>query len=836
MSFRHAWEKKLLSAVLSAALLLGAASPALAAKPSIEPNAALATASEIDREKVDKLTADPLQGGATSLPDPSARIVSQPSEAEKRETPNQASPAFAETTTISEPTGSVPLARVGSDGTASKQTFHPSDLSNWIVYDHYYNPSFAWSKNGAPAWDSDAGGGYHPFFYWKENNTTANDNFYNVSTPEGKARMQSEVLGASPCVAHFSQHIYTDESASGSAIRFVGYGETAKTDWAIAPETSRELKSLAFDIDASSVDPHSLEGFGILVNAGIDRATDTLRGYAVNFKVTGGKPGAASGVLQVIDLAGGVSASKLHDGLPGFERLAGVGPVAAMTAFDFQQSPVGKLRVDLDIEPTKLTIKLSYYAGIAQLSAPNTFTVNLKDTGLGGYGPIVNYNGERHCCARMSSVTFACTVMAVNYSVLFDGNGANANPKPERLDGIVPGKSLSDMGMQLPTPPARLGYRFAGWNTAPDGSGQRFDASLPITKITTVYATWTDLVTVSYVSDGWGVLVGNKTVSIKPGQHPGTIPTPSALLGYQFSHWYFAGDPAKTPYTTADLERSIVNTDAEFHAVFVEVGRQHEVQYAAGANGSLQGMASYKGIRAGSRLAKSAPAPSPVPNPGFVFTEWQGARGSRIDVSSANVSDETVRITARFERDENGDGIADILQNRYTLSFTSGAGGKLQGQLTYVLIGGRKGDNKGLTINNVIGGRLVLPKAVPDAGYSFAGWSPEINFLKMQIRGDARITANFRPNLSVPTDDAPFTLRFTSNNIVLKDYKALKGARVSDVTYGYNALPTPTAPSGYKFIGWTCPDGKIRTTAQVLLLYSDSDMTFVATFAKAKPR
>lgn len=853
MSFRKFWETRLLSAALAATLTLSAVGTATASNLS---DAAYATDIQASPETDAGSTAEP----ATSVPNRASPLsvapVGEPQETPysaptqtATPTPTQTPTAYlpsssAEGTTISEPMGSVQAARSGSEGTASRQTFRPSDLSNWVVYDHYYNPGLEWSKNGAPAWDAYAGGGYHPFFYWKENNTSANDAFYNLSTQEGRSRLQTEVLGASAprengsaCVANFSQHIYTEETASGSAIRFLGYGETFKTDWAIAPETARGLKSLTFDIDASHITSHSLESFGIFVNAGIDHTTDVLRGYAVNFKTVSGSRGTVNGSLQVVDLTNGVNASKLHDGLPGYERLAGLGPSASLTTFDFQNSAVGKVRVDLDVEPTKLTVKLAYYMSATQLSVPSVFVINLKDTSYSGYGPFANYNGENHVCARLSSVAFTCTVMSTNYSVLFDGNGATVNAKPTRIDGIVPGKSLTDMGMSLPTQPARLGYRFAGWNTAPDGSGQTFDASTPINKNATVYAIWTDQITITFVSDGGGSLSGNRTIAMRPGQSPTDLPTPQPNAGYRFSHWYVANDPNKTPYTTAAIERGTINGNVEFHAVFVETGKQYAVQYVAGANGTLQGSASYRNITAGEKLAQSAPAPKPVPNAGYVFAEWQDTRGARINMASAVVNEQTTRITARFERDENGDGVADSLQNRYTLTFSPSTGGKLQGQLTYVLIGGRKGDNKPLTINNVVGGKLVLPKAVPNTGYTFAGWTPAVNFLKMQLRGDARFVANFAETTSKSaTTPSPFTIRFTSNNKVLKDYTATKGARVSDVTNGINSLPTPTAPSGYRFIGWTCPDGKIRTTAQVLLLYSDRDMTFVATFAMAKPK
>ncbi|GHV31311.1 hypothetical protein AGMMS4952_19810 [Spirochaetia bacterium] len=75
------------------------------------------------------------------------------------------------------------------------------------------------------------------------------------------------------------------------------------------------------------------------------------------------------------------------------------------------------------------------------------------------------------------------------YKVTFNKNNTDsgsteANPQTA---------SVADGGTvnPLPAQPARLGYTFAGWNTAANGSGTLFDATTTVAANITVYAKWT---------------------------------------------------------------------------------------------------------------------------------------------------------------------------------------------------------------------------------------------------------------------------------------------------------------------------------------------------------
>ena len=73
----------------------------------------------------------------------------------------------------------------------------------------------------------------------------------------------------------------------------------------------------------------------------------------------------------------------------------------------------------------------------------------------------------------------------VIYTITFDTNGGNTEASPPD-QGVISGAQIGT----LPTPPARSGYTFIGWNTQANGSGTAFTAATEVTDSMTVYAQW----------------------------------------------------------------------------------------------------------------------------------------------------------------------------------------------------------------------------------------------------------------------------------------------------------------------------------------------------------
>ena len=134
-------------------------------------------------------------------------------------------------------------------------------------------------------------------------------------------------------------------------------------------------------------------------------------------------------------------------------------------------------------------------------------------------------------------VTLYAQWIGVEYTIKFDKNDgtANNNPLPitVRYDALV-GK--------LPSPSSYLGYKFDGWNTLPDGSGEPFDDNTRylISGDTTLFAQWK--------ANGYEITFNPNEGTVTPTSKPvtyddlfGTLPIP-VRNGYAFEGWWTSLD------------------------------------------------------------------------------------------------------------------------------------------------------------------------------------------------------------------------------------------------------------------------------------------------------
>ena len=160
----------------------------------------------------------------------------------------------------------------------------------------------------------------------------------------------------------------------------------------------------------------------------------------------------------------------------------------------------------------------------------------------------------KYCCFRISfsklknGLAFQLSEMylitdgdARQPAVTFDGHGGDG--VTERVSGrnlstvTLPGSSFT-----------RAGYDFAGWNTAPDGSGKAYSAGggYQIDGDSTLYAQWTPAnYTVTFVGEGGATLYETTVASGQLPVYAGEAPTKkgNAEFAYVFSGW----DPVITP-------------------------------------------------------------------------------------------------------------------------------------------------------------------------------------------------------------------------------------------------------------------------------------------------
>ncbi|MFZ1037525.1 MAG: InlB B-repeat-containing protein [Smithella sp.] len=146
------------------------------------------------------------------------------------------------------------------------------------------------------------------------------------------------------------------------------------------------------------------------------------------------------------------------------------------------------------------------------------------------------------------------------FAVSYDGNGGTWIG----AQYVVSGNTV----VTLPTPPTRLFYVFASWNTKADGSGTPFTASTPVTANITVYAQWSANPghTVTYNS-GWGTSVDAQYV-IPPATTVGTLPTSPTKPCYTFGGWYTATHGGGIQFTAS----TPVTADITVYAQWTWVG------------------------------------------------------------------------------------------------------------------------------------------------------------------------------------------------------------------------------------------------------------------------
>ncbi len=226
-------------------------------------------------------------------------------------------------------------------------------------------------------------------------------------------------------------------------------------------------------------------------------------------------------------------------------------------------------------------------------------------------------------------------------------------------------------------------------------------------------------------------------------------------------------------------------------------------------------------------------APKTVPaNANTVFYRWEDAAGNEIKNPANYGVKNSQTIYARFEDDEDGDGIADIDQNVYVVTFAADSNGRItSGKTSFKFIGGKKGDNIPLTAKDVVGSSYAVPSVTgKNAEFLFKSWT------------------------STPTGKDPSNLSLTSNVDFVADFNAktytityiVNGTTIKTVAnvlakgdkIGTNA---PTAAeisaklgAGCTFANWQAPDGSLYNMTAIGGATVTGDMVFVAKYTQAK--
>lgn len=252
-----------------------------------------------------------------------------------------------------------------------------TDQSSWVVYDHYYNQA-EYNKLGYTADQMTT----HPF--------RAADN----SCTSGGVIPMSSIFGGGGTTnscRNFITHTYSYEDQGKANMVFAGYGTSALVDFMYYPATSNSRRTVSFDLDASVIDKHTLQGAGFLLNAGISGGI--LNGY----------------VFYIIPRGEGTNIKRTADAyiykLNNFSAMGSTsvgGTLLSQTTIDLGAAK--KLRISVDLNETKVTVQSQPYdasGNLIGLQPTNNFLdIALEKNGYNGFGPIVGYGG--HGCSSLT--------------------------------------------------------------------------------------------------------------------------------------------------------------------------------------------------------------------------------------------------------------------------------------------------------------------------------------------------------------------------------------------------------------------------------------------------
>jgi len=336
------------------------------------------------------------------------------------------------------------------------------------------------------------------------------------------------------------------------------------------------------------------------------------------------------------------------------------------------------------------------------------------------------------------------------------------------------------------------GSRFVRWTL----NGLTFSTSNPLTLtgVTGNLAVSAEFAlntyTVTFLAGANGGLRGAVRQVVAHGAGTSLV-TAVPNTGHHFVRWlvdetpYSEENPLALPGITAD-----VTLTAEFAVNTYAVG------FLTGPNGGLVGTTS----QTVSHWANAEPVAA-VPVTGYHFVGWNSngmlfSTENPITVKSVTAS---LILTAEFA------------VNTYTVTFTPGAHGGLEGVTTQTV---------------AHGGTTSVVEAVPDNGYHFVRWtlggalfSETPAVVLSNVTGTAVLTAEFEIN--------SYTVAFAAG-----DNGTVVGTLSQTVTHGATTLAVTAQPAvGYHFVRWVQGANHFSTGNPLVVANVVADMALTAEFA-----
>jgi uncharacterized repeat protein (TIGR01451 family)/uncharacterized repeat protein (TIGR02543 family) len=518
------------------------------------------------------------------------------------------------------------------------------------------------------------------------------------------------------------------------------------------------------------------------------------------------------------------------------------GASTAVKSFSVLASPAGKnlsetSSATITIDPGIQNYSLTYNANGGSGTAPDTQfgsgnqTVSdagtLTKTGFRFAGWYTNANrtgGTAYAVGSTYNLAANATLYAVWIAnVTYDANGADTGTVGTDATEYIPGSTVT-ITASSPTL-EKTGATFAGWNTAPDGSGTSYPISgtFTIPGDVTLYAKWT--VTLAYNANGGTGAVPATTTQLLNATPAVSNKTNAMTNGVQnFIGWNTAADGSGAEYFVGgNTDPLTANT-----ILYAEWTNSpvYTITYLVESATSGSAPTDPRNYLGGT-LTNLASNTGSLARTGYTFNGWSCnsvnySEGASITIGSANIV-----CTPRWnEIAPSGGGSGG--------SGGSGGGGNVV-VLPIITFDPNYPNGPAVTQQGGSGEVTLLPNTYKRPGYKFKGWSRNAaGPVQILDGGKLTVTENLtlyaiweeEPVVTPVTPGNPVTITFNSNcapRIIEKQTNAGK-VKLNSNTF--------TCPS-YAFAGWsTSPTGSVDYLDKAIYNFA-SPATLYAVWVKS---
>ena len=405
-------------------------------------------------------------------------------------------------------------------------------------------------------------------------------------------------------------------------------------------------------------------------------------------------------------------------------------------------------------------------------------------------------------------VTLFAQWTANNYELTYDPNGGT---------GTAPSRATYTVNT-FPTIAAttlnRAGYRFDGWNTKRDGSGEDYFVTDTYTVVpaapaltSTIYAQWLlNSYTVSFNSNGatGGTLPSTSTFTVAAGA---TIPGNTGTLvrtGYKFDGWNTAPDGSGITYLLNDRYAYPIDLILYANWSFIDYAIVYEKNGGTGTPPLQQIFNVQSGATISDIKNYVDPTINDLTRSGYTFSNW--ATNADGTGTSYNTGD-TYTVTADLTL------YANWTANSYTLSYNHNTLGT-----------GSMSDQPFTVISAT---HISSNTFTPNAGYRFVGWNT--------TSGGTGTSYADTSIYSTPGNQVLYAMwEETAKSSVIYDLNGGSGTSptTQKVTSGTSVTVSSNglfSRAGYTFNGWnTAADGSGTNRAANSSLTVSSDITLYA--------